>query len=52
MGVKDTEAQLIHNVVLVSGVNKVIQIYNFFFFRLVAMIGHYKILNIVPCATQ
>ena len=48
------EIQLIYNVVLLSSVQQsasFIHIY-IFFFRLFSIIGYYKILNIVPCATQ
>ena len=50
------EVQLIYSVVLVSGVQQsdsVIHMYtNLFFFRFFSIIGYYKILDIVPCATQ
>ena len=45
-----------YNAVLVSGVqhsDSVISIYlSIIFFRFFSLIGHYKILSIVPCAIQ
>ena len=50
-----TYAQLIDNVLLVSGVHKVVQlsIYMYsFFFKFFAHLGYYRMLSIVPCAIQ
>ena len=54
------DIQLVYSVVLVPGVQQsdsvlhiCVYIYRYiFFFRLLSIIGYYKILNIVPCAIQ
>ena len=46
--------QLIHNVVLVSGVpqNKSVIYIHVYSFRFFSLIGHYRVLNRVPCSMQ
>ena len=44
---------MIHNVLLVSGVDKVSQLYIYpLFFRFYSHVGHYRVLNRVPYAIQ